>query len=250
MRFAQKTAQIHKKIHHREKNLRQSGPEFSGFVSEFYPWELMWISLWICKHSKKRGYAVQFRRASVKGQILLKRRHTMTAQAKLNTIQVAEIKKGFEASIHDGEATALFTSGSAPAGADALLGDATEMFTSGSAPVTSEAFSGEATGLFTSGSAPSTASRALIGDAVEMFTSGSAPVTSDASTGDAVEMFTSGSAPVTSDATTGDAVEMFTSGSAPVTSDATTGDAVEMFTSGSAPVTSDATTGDAVEMFT
>jgi hypothetical protein len=179
----------------------------------------------------------------------------MTAARKIQStqfLQQNQYNTDARDDIHSGDATALFTSGSAPMGsADALLGDAVEMFTSGSAPAASAtAFMGDATGLFTSGSAPFGTS-ASNGEAVGLFTSGSAPTTSDSRTGDAVEAFTSGSAPATSDARTGDAVEAFTSGSSPVTSDTTIGDAVEAFTSGSSPVIAETTAdGEGCALFT
>ena len=53
---------------------------------------------------------------------------------------------------------------------------------------------GDATGMFTTGSAPSWGSDALLGEQVGMFTTGSAPIqASDTQVGDKTEMFTTGS---------------------------------------------------------
>ena len=55
-------------------------------------------------------------------------------------------------------------------------------------------FGGEATGMFSSGSAPVARSEALGGDLVEMFSSGSAPALyGDAAAGEGTRMFSSGS---------------------------------------------------------
>lgn len=68
-----------------------------------------------------------------------------------------------------------------------------EMFSSGSAPSATDCMMGDATALFSSGSAPLLRADTTAGDAVEMFSSGSAPVTAKVALGDVTGLFSSGS---------------------------------------------------------
>ena len=77
----------------------------------------------------------------------------MTAQRKI-TENHAVLTSDTTASLFDGDATQMFSSGSAPAArAQASAGDATEMFSSGSAPAAGgQTALGERTEMFSSGS--------------------------------------------------------------------------------------------------
>ena len=82
--------------------------------------------------------------------------------------QIANIPTPDAQTLHCGDGTALFTSGSIVASSEMMLGDQTGLFTTSCAP-SGVMITGDQTGLFTTSCAPS-GGRMISGDLVELFT--------------------------------------------------------------------------------